>query len=607
MLRKLRIKNGIKYTDSSFDFKEGLTIIKGQNGKGKSLIQEFIRFALFGSCALRGKVSDYPSDMEISLDLDIKDKSVLIIRGLKDCTVKCDGEIVSRGTTACNSWIVECLGYDVNVFDMGNCAKQMEINKLGRMKPSERKNAIDQVIGLNIISKLIKELKEERSELKSYCSGVESALVEPQWPEKPENYTDSFLFKKELDEKVSLRTEYESILKSAEYNKTDEPSWNNTTVPTGNLSDEGIFKFLTSRKNELIRAGVEGSKYSEEELTKWLKSSDEWRDYIEPELDEDTIKSYLDKWEEYEHYERMKKITCPKCGNVFSLEGELKDVEKPSKSKEYLNEQMRRHLRKPKLDKPEVFIDNAFVKNELMLIKNEKDYKEVCSQLTKFTGIDFDLLREYEDYKKKLDAWNKYKLILQKLESYPVDKIVSKEETDKLQVEYFKFVQYESDLKRYLMDKEKYDKNLKALNEKKKRIDALEVGVSGLTKFMSLVKSSIIPSLSKISSDVVSEISNCKIKKIEIEDDFTIKADGKEICLLSGGEEAIVNLAIRLALSSVLTRKALSVFIGDEIDQSMDEEHAKNTADILRRLTNQIAQVILITHKDVDGDNYIDI
>ena len=122
-----------------------------------------------------------------------------------------------------------------------------------------------------------------------------------------------------------------------------------------------------------------------------------------------------------------------------------------------------------------------------------------------------------------------------------------------------------------------------------------------------LLENSIIPSLSKVSSDLVDEMTNGKISEIKINDDFEITADGKEICLLSGGEEAGVNLAIRLALSSILTRKVFNVFIGDEVDQSMDEERAELTANTLRNLNKQIEQMILISHKNIDGDYVIDI
>ena len=126
MLKSLRIVNGIKYKDRTFNFEKGLTAIVGPNGGGKSLIQEFIRFALFGSAALRGKVSNYPSNMRIELTIEIKGKEYNIVRTLKDCSIN---GIIS-GTSACNLYITVILGYNMTVYDIGNAAKQVEINKL---------------------------------------------------------------------------------------------------------------------------------------------------------------------------------------------------------------------------------------------------------------------------------------------------------------------------------------------------------------------------------------------------------------------------------------------------------------------------------------------
>lgn len=607
MLHKLSIKNGIKHKNATFNFEKGLTVIKGKNGNGKSLIQEFIRFALFGTSALRGKVSDYPADMEIKLELTIKNNPVEIVRTLKDCEILSDaGTVIVKGTTPCNAWIVKELGYDLNVFDMGNAAKQMEINKLGRMKPTERKNAIDQVIGLSIISKLIKQLKDEKNELKAFVSGMESALTEPQEPIKPDNYRDSKEFKKEIDEKIKLRLDYESLLKSAEFNRSPEPFWSEE-IPQGNLGNENHHKMLLRQFKSYTEEDKKGSKYNEEELRNWIIASDQWRNYKEPEISEEECNKLKKQWEDYNYNSYMEKITCPKCGHVFSLQGEIKELEKPSVSMDYVSEQEHRIMFKPNYPKPEFLIDEKFFNSECDKMARKISYEKINDELKELGNVDYDSLRKYEQYKRDLEAWNKYKVILDKINNFPVDKIVNKDVTDALELDYFKFMQYESDLTRYLLDKQRYDDNIKVVNEKRERIESCEKGILGLTNFMSVVKNSIVPSLSKVSTEIVREITDNKINEIKIEEDFSITADGKEICLLSGGEEAVINLAIRLALSSVLTRKALSVFIGDEIDQSMDQERADNTASILRKLNSQIDQIILITHKDIDGDYLIEI
>ena len=66
-------------------------------------------------------------------------------------------------------------------------------------------------------------------------------------------------------------------------------------------------------------------------------------------------------------------------------------------------------------------------------------------------------------------------------------------------------------------------------------------------------------------------------------------------------------LSIRLALGQVLTNRVFSVFIADEVDASMDDERAEYTAECLRRLTDLISQVILITHKHPEADQMLEL
>ena len=281
MLHKLRIRNGIKHKDSTFEFKKGLTVIKGKNGNGKSLIQEFIRFALFGSSALRGKVADYPSDMDIELDFSIKNEEINIKRTTKDCVVKC-GENTVKGTTQCNAFILSKLGYDLSVFDMGNAAKQFEIDKLGKMKPSERKNAIDQIIGLTAVTKLIKQLKDEKNEIKNYILGFKNALVEPEIPRVPENYTESSVIDGKLREKRKIKADRDLAEARMKEHECICPQWN-SDVPVGDLKNESLYNYHKNAFDKLIKEfPVCGSKYTRDELTKWYFDSRAWRNWEEP-------------------------------------------------------------------------------------------------------------------------------------------------------------------------------------------------------------------------------------------------------------------------------------------------------------------------------------
>ena len=75
--------------------------------------------------------------------------------------------------------------------------------------------------------------------------------------------------------------------------------------------------------------------------------------------------------------------------------------------------------------------------------------------------------------------------------------------------------------------------------------------------------------------------------------------DGEPKPVISGGEEDIANLALRLAISQMIAERAgqpLSLLVLDEIFGSLDEERRARVLDLLRSLADRFPQVILITH-----------
>ena len=606
MILGLRVENGVKYKDRTFKFEKGLTTIVGENGAGKSLIQEFIRFGLFGSSALRGKLSDYDPNLRITLSIRIRDENILIKRTLKDCVITAsEGEEV-RGTSTCNDWIIRRLGYNMSVFDIGNAAKQFEINKLGDMKPAERKNAIDQVIGLNVVTKLVKELKDEKNELKNFVKGFETALVEPVEPKKPENYVDSKELIKVYDEKLTAKDTGKLLKSKCEELKCDQVDEWKDNVPVGDLKNEALYNYYKNEFDKLVKEyPVWGSKYSRDELTKWYFASKEWRAWKEPEISLEEIRKQKSQWVDYLTWKNATRAKCPNCGTEFAL-GDVKEVDEPQFPQNYLNEMEVLWLKKPSVEKPEVLIDEQFLEAETKKIEAQEKGYEYSKKMAELGDCDYKLLRKYTEHQEKYKKWKEYYSYRTKLRALG-DITEIENECKILWDKITEAKLYESKITEYKKQKQNYDTLIESIGEKKDRIEKLEKAISGLTEFTSSVKNSIIPSLSSVATSLCREMSNYDISEIKINDDFEITVDGKELCLLSGSEKAIANLAIRLALSSVLTRKIFNVFMGDEIDESMSEERANSTAECLRRLSSQIEQIILISHRHIVGDNIIKI
>jgi len=77
--------------------------------------------------------------------------------------------------------------------------------------------------------------------------------------------------------------------------------------------------------------------------------------------------------------------------------------------------------------------------------------------------------------------------------------------------------------------------------------------------------------------------------------------------VISGGEEDIANLALRLAISQMIAERAgqpLSLLVLDEIFGSLDEDRRLAVVDLLRSLADRFPQVILITHIDSVRDGF---
>jgi exonuclease SbcC len=90
---------------------------------------------------------------------------------------------------------------------------------------------------------------------------------------------------------------------------------------------------------------------------------------------------------------------------------------------------------------------------------------------------------------------------------------------------------------------------------------------------------------------------------MEIDDAYNILVldEGEEKPVISGGEEDVANLVLRLSLSQMIAERAghpLSLLILDEVFGSLDVARRDNVVQLLHHLEDRFEQVILITHID---------
>lgn len=111
------------------------------------------------------------------------------------------------------------------------------------------------------------------------------------------------------------------------------------------------------------------------------------------------------------------------------------------------------------------------------------------------------------------------------------------------------------------------------------------------------------PEISEIASDLLKTITDARYTELELDDKYRIQVleDGVPKPVISGGEEDVANLVLRLAISQMIADRAgqtFSLLILDEVFGSLDDVRRQNVVALLRGLEDRFDQVIVITHID---------
>ncbi len=109
------------------------------------------------------------------------------------------------------------------------------------------------------------------------------------------------------------------------------------------------------------------------------------------------------------------------------------------------------------------------------------------------------------------------------------------------------------------------------------------------------------PEIAELASGFLADLTDGRYDELDLTEDYTltILEGGVPKPVISGGEEDIASLVLRLAISQMIAERAgqpLSLLVLDEIFGSLDEARRLHVVGLLRRLADRFPQVILITH-----------
>ena len=149
----------------------------------------------------------------------------------------------------------------------------------------------------------------------------------------------------------------------------------------------------------------------------------------------------------------------------------------------------------------------------------------------------------------------------------------------------------------------------KSIAERARKVEQLATLEKVMADFKQNVMERVVPTLSEVSSQFFSEMTDSRYGGIELDEDYEMHVyDGKDkypVSRFSGGEGDLANLCLRLAISRVLADRSgndINFLILDEIFGSQDQVRKRNIMSTLNRLEKQFHQIILITHIDDTKD-----
>jgi exonuclease SbcC len=111
------------------------------------------------------------------------------------------------------------------------------------------------------------------------------------------------------------------------------------------------------------------------------------------------------------------------------------------------------------------------------------------------------------------------------------------------------------------------------------------------------------PEIAELASGFLGDLTDGRYDAVDLTEDYTLTVleDGVPKPVISGGEEDLASLVLRLAISQMIAERAgqpLSLLVLDEVFGSLDESRRQHVLGLLRRLGDRFPQVILITHID---------
>jgi DNA repair protein SbcC/Rad50 len=181
---RLELENYRRHRDTRIELADGVTAIVGPNGAGKSTILEAIAFALYGPRAagtgkdlIRSEGASPGDAVRVSLEFELAGHAVRLVRELRGkaqspmASLEMDGTLlvqpVAGSSEQATAQVERLLGLDRDGFFQTVVARQRDLDRLGRLKPAERRAFILELAGIGAVDAAIDRARQQRNTLRT--------------------------------------------------------------------------------------------------------------------------------------------------------------------------------------------------------------------------------------------------------------------------------------------------------------------------------------------------------------------------------------------------------------------------------------------------------
>lgn len=667
MIKSVELGNFLAHSSTKLDFEEGVTVFVGPNGAGKSSIIDAITFALFGQHTRKsnkGLIRRGTNQGYAKVDFTINDKSYEAVRKIDSKGSLSAQFLEKRGEKSIplavgerkqfgesmTKEIESKIGLDFEKLKIASIVQQGELNSIIKAKPKEFKELLNAIIGidkLDTASELMKIIQRNFREeiqkrfgyddthieiLKNELTDLENEINRAE-PLKNELTIKKKEIESELtliQEKLAKESPKESKLNELEDRKGDLIKYAREAILAiqreiaeneRKVKDcEGCFEYVEGKKG--IEKQLEELGTKMESTTKKIQQNSLQIERLKEQL---VLAGKL----------KLKNDKCPVCDSKVKHLNPLFQVEHLRQEMSTLNEEIKN------LQEEEIQAQNKkrdFSKKFEQAIKAESIlHAHSIKNPDELHGIKQKIMKQKNNIQNIPITMNAGKLVeIASIDSHTkmlYDKILELEKaTEDFNPREFASLKNSYEEKRRKLSTidqqfgailEKIKNGQEQISRKNNTLKELKFVKQFISELDQIHKKifnrdgTVATSLRSWALKTISEkaseyltMMNTKIQRIFLSEktrDISISCYSRSSVLdldsLSGGEQVVVALSLRLGMSHLLGASNLNFIILDEPTTHLDEERRKSLVNVISQLSDisnlnsrNPLQFIIITH-----------